>query len=67
MGKMENTTKYGEKMWEKLERYAKMKKWLDRDTNGNDILRCQNMVKMKDDAKICERWIEMSKYAIVGI
>jgi hypothetical protein len=54
-------------MWEKLERYAKMKKWLERDTNGNDILRYQNMVKMKNDAKICERWIEMSKYAIVGI
>jgi hypothetical protein len=32
-----------------------------------DTLRYQNMAKMKNDAKICERWIEMSKYAIVGI
>ncbi len=45
--------KYGEKMWEKLERYVKMKKWLERDTNGNDILRDQNMGKMESDAKIC--------------
>jgi len=40
MGEMgEKMTQYGEKMWEKLERYAKMKKWLERDTNGNDILK----------------------------
>jgi hypothetical protein len=31
----------GKKMWEKLERYEKMKKWLEKDTNGNDILRYQ--------------------------
>ncbi len=54
-------------MWEKLERYAKIKKRLKRNTNGNDILRYQNTVKMKNDAKICERWKEMPKYAIVGI
>ncbi len=29
-----------------------MNKWLERDTNGNDILRYQNRVKMKS-AKIC--------------
>jgi hypothetical protein len=55
--------KDGKKMWEKLERYAKMKKWLERDTNGNDILKyqnngkdekwSQNMEKMERDAKIC--------------
>jgi hypothetical protein len=60
-------TIYKEKMWEKLERYAKIKKRLKRNTNGNDILRYQNTVKMKNDAKICERWKEMPKYAIVGI
>jgi len=59
--------KYGEKMWEKLERYVKMKKLLERDTNGNDKLRDQNMVKMKSDAKIRERWKEMPKYAIVSM
>jgi hypothetical protein len=26
---------------------------LERDNNGNDILRFQNMIKMKSDAKIC--------------
>jgi hypothetical protein len=40
---------------------------LEKDTNGNDILRYQIMVKMKNDAKIYERWKEMPKYAIVGI
>jgi hypothetical protein len=59
--------KYGEKMWEKLERYVKMKKLLERDTNGNDKLRDQNMVKMKSDAKIRKRWKEMPKYAIVSM
>ncbi len=55
--------KYGGKMWESLERYTKMKNRLERDINGNDILRYQNMVKMKSDAKIWERWKEMPKYA----
>jgi len=40
---------------------------MEKDTNGNDILRYQNMVKMKKDAKICKKWKEMPKYAIVGI
>jgi hypothetical protein len=40
---------------------------LEKDTNGNEILRYQNMVRLKNDAKICERWKEMPKYAIVGI
>jgi hypothetical protein len=40
---------------------------VERDTNGNDILRYQNIVKVKSDAKIWERWKEMPKYAIVGM
>jgi len=40
---------------------------LKRNTNGNDILKYQNTIKMKNDAKKCERWKEMPKYAIVGI
>jgi hypothetical protein len=42
MGEM---AKYEKNMWEKLERYAKKKLKLERDTNGNDILRYQNMIK----------------------
>jgi hypothetical protein len=34
-----------------------MNKWLERDTNGNDILRYQNRVKMKS----------ATKYAIVSM
>ncbi len=45
--------KYGQKMWEKLERYAKMKKWLERGTNENDILKYQNMINWKVMPKIC--------------
>jgi hypothetical protein len=40
---------------------------LERDNNGNDILRFQNMIKMKSDAKIWERWKEMPQYAIVAM
>jgi len=65
MGEMGKNGKIWGKMWEKLETYAKMKKRLERDINGNDILRYQNMVKMKSDAKIWGRWKEMPKYAIV--
>jgi hypothetical protein len=45
--------KYGKKMWENLENNVKMKKWLETNTNENDILRYQNMNKLKCDAKIC--------------
>jgi hypothetical protein len=43
----------GKKMWENLERYGKMKNWLERDTNGNDILKYQNMVK---DEKVMPKY-----------
>jgi hypothetical protein len=51
--------KYGEKMRERLERCAKMKKLIGK--------RYQNMIKMKSDAKIWERWKEMPQYAIVAM
>ncbi len=44
-GHMGEMAKYEKNMWEKLERYAKKKLKLERDTNGNDILRYQNMIK----------------------
>ncbi len=53
-----------EKGWKDV---PKWKKWLERDNNGNDILRFQNMIKMKSDAKIWERWKEMPQYAIVAM
>ncbi len=45
MGEMKKDGKIWEKMWEQLERY----------TNGNDILKYQNMVKRKSDPKNMEK------------
>jgi hypothetical protein len=52
MVKMEKYDKIWEKNVGKVGKICEDEKIIGKDTNGNDILRYQIMVKMKNDAKI---------------